>query len=1100
MVSQLHTTFLPLIHPNRPFIQNTDRSYNSGNQSRTNKTILWSTVKPLNRKARLTLDFTGTKRTRVKSARTFALLFSTVFAVAFAQPAQQFTTTHYGLREGLTNSNVNCLIQDSYGLVWAGTAFGLYRYDGLSWKNYRNTLTNEPPGNANVSCLLEDEKSNLWVGKVDKGLQYFERKTAKWTDCRGRGVGKIPSNDIWDLYRDPAGTLWVASDSGLFYKKYNAQKFEKLLALSDPRQMPQKLTCARSGNIWAIVGKSVVQFAPSPFKEISRSFISNKLMAGQDIALEPDGESGIVISAPGMSIPFVFRVQADGSVEEEQLPQQSKSIPLILQDQYIVLANGETWCFKQSNRQLESNKLSVTESVGKFVSQCANGVVFSQILRDRQTGIWWIGTSNGVFKVVATNAFLKKVALKNLDDKNIRAIADVGGRIILASTTKLLELRKDHTVAALRFSYNGKNELYNPSSLRTNTLFVLSKDSLLVCATSGLYLLDFKTMKLSHFGPKFRQYDKTEPSARGVWCADRLADSKIWIGQQFGGFHHFYLKDRDGKHNDSIIEITENDKVQSIWSLLRDRKERLWIGSGNGLSRINTTSNDTAVYLPSSKPNSICGSNIWGIVETTNKTIWVNCFGNGISRYREKTNDFVSYTAKDGYPFETICSIIPQGDDTLWLSSYNGLYRFIPSTKSVLALYTEDGLHDNVFGLKSACRLRDGRMFFGGTTGLTELSNPNSIFDRFRPRVLLTSIQCGDSTLARDIISNSEIEIAHDQNSLLFSFAMMDLRSPLNNRVEYYLEGVDKSWMQDGGRGQVAFSNLSPGSYRLHLRASNSQGQNSSNELVVTVNVIPAWWQTVWFQVGTFLGVGLLVVGFLQRRKNQRDRFNKALELVRLRERRVMASDIHDGPLQDLFGLKMLVESPLIQSHEIMEGVLSVTRKVRNELTIMCAELRPVKLKRTLSESLEELLKSFATAHPSISFSSKLLLDDHFLTSDQRDALFFVARTAITNVIKHSEADRAELSVISTPKALVLELRDNGVGFDDTADYSWKKDSSSQEGVDQKFGLDICREFARVSGGEFKIQSQPGNGTTVRLTLKKQTWLDRLFLIRVFTV
>jgi len=91
------------------------------------------------------------------------------------------------------------------------------------------------------------------------------------------------------------------------------------------------------------------------------------------------------------------------------------------------------------------------------------------------------------------------------------------------------------------------------------------------------------------------------------------------------------------------------------------------------------------------------------------------------------------------------------------------------------------------------------------------------------------------------------------------------------------LEGVDKNWILDEGRGKVSYAALAPGTYRLRLQGTNSQGVRSKGELVATIVVIPALWQRWWFQPSIAFVFLVLFSGFTYQRRMQRLRFNRAL-------------------------------------------------------------------------------------------------------------------------------------------------------------------------------------------------------------------------------
>jgi signal transduction histidine kinase len=93
------------------------------------------------------------------------------------------------------------------------------------------------------------------------------------------------------------------------------------------------------------------------------------------------------------------------------------------------------------------------------------------------------------------------------------------------------------------------------------------------------------------------------------------------------------------------------------------------------------------------------------------------------------------------------------------------------------------------------------------------------------------------------------------------------------------------------------------------------------------------------------------------------------------------------------------------------------------------------------------------------------------LPGELETTIFRIVQEALTNVERHAESARAEVSITERDGVIRIEVRDRGVGFDPEAV------------VDGHFGLEGIRERARLSGGSAAIESAPGKGTTVTVEL-----------------
>jgi ligand-binding sensor domain-containing protein/signal transduction histidine kinase len=1018
-------------------------------------------------------------RIQMRSTSASILLFILLSSsAAVAIPGPRFTVAHYGTRDGLGSNDVYCLLQDRYGILWAGTGSGLSRYDGYQWQNFRDTIPQALAMNSGINCMLEDERSNLWVGHQQMGLQYFNRQTFRWKSFKGELPTALPAYSIYSIAHDSAGTTWFATGRGLFYLTKHAVRFSKL-ELSDNPGLIKKVLCDNHGSVWVLSNSTLhrIETGTHTARRIDIP-LEKWIWVELPVSIELDGGDGIIISTNSHLSPFVARVRTNGSVLRVDLPAQSVKIPAD-QDHFIINSDGRRWRLRQ-RLATTADQVTVAQQDDCNTIGIGNGWWVYCIIPDQASGIWWMATSSGVHKIVASRDEIRAFPATELGENYVRAVCEAGGRILIATRTRILEMQKDGLFHPLKYVYHGNNTPVKKGRIGAASFNVISEDSLMIGTDFGVFLLNLHSLVLTDLNLKLNR------SWSWFWVGQGMAHERngcFWIGTQRFGIYCFKTRDEKPTHflyNENDPNSLPSDHVPCI---ANDAKGGLWFGTTNGLALWNVQKKSFKRYVATGSPHSICGSSIWSIAHTPNGSMWVGCPGAGISQYREQTDDFVSYTRANGFPFETVCSIIPQGNDTLWVSTAHAVFRFIPSTGSLLALHYEDGLHDDNFAPKSACAASDGRLFFGGSAGFTMISNPGTIVHAVEPKVLLTSVMIGDSALARDIMKDTHLETTYDHNTLLFTFGIMDYRSPENNRIEYMLEGVDKSWQRDEGRGHISYSALHPGTYRLRLRGANGQGVSTKAELVAVIDIMPAWWQTWWFKFNSAFAFLALISGFVYQRRQQRLRFNRAIEKVRSRERRLFASDIHDGPLQDLYGLRFLLEGRNSISEEALSNVGQVTKKVRSDLTLLCSELRPLSPDNGLASAVRHLIAFYQRKSPAIAFETSIEIDEQRLGEEQREAIFFVARTGIVNVIKHAHASNVLIRLLDTAHGASLALRDDGVGFN-------VPEALAPKLHEHQFGLDLCREFAQACDGIFSIASTPGAGTTLSLNVRKRKWWE----------
>ena len=202
------------------------------------------------------------------------------------------------------------------------------------------------------------------------------------------------------------------------------------------------------------------------------------------------------------------------------------------------------------------------------------------------------------------------------------------------------------------------------------------------------------------------------------------------------------------------------------------------------------------------------------------------------------------------------------------------------------------------------------------------------------------------------------------------------------------------------------------------------------------------------------------------------------------KERLRLAQELHDGPMQDLYsaiyqieGLRDSVDGP---HQEMLVGIKNDLQKVLHELRATAKELRPPTIANFgLEKAIRSHAEEFNEKYPDINLRLSLAVDHQLLPVDVRLVLFRIYQQALANVIRHAAADEVHVRFVFDAEEATLEITDNGSGF--TVPANWL--DLTRRG---HFGLAGAAERAQVLGGSFTVESGPGSGTTVRVTLPLQ--------------
>ena len=135
----------------------------------------------------------------------------TLLLISLSAAAQDFNFKNFDVSKGLSHNTVHCAVKDSVGMMWFGTKNGLSRYDGVSFKIFKNSIQDPYSIGSNFIECLNFKEDKLWVG-TDNGLYWYDIKMERFH------LLKISKNSpIIDIENDNNGNLWYITN-GILYR------------------------------------------------------------------------------------------------------------------------------------------------------------------------------------------------------------------------------------------------------------------------------------------------------------------------------------------------------------------------------------------------------------------------------------------------------------------------------------------------------------------------------------------------------------------------------------------------------------------------------------------------------------------------------------------------------------------------------------------------------------------------------------------------------------------------------------------------------------------------------------------------------------------
>lgn len=821
------------------------------------------------------------------------ILFLIIFSVnGFAQ-IQDIRFERLSLEQGLSQSVVNCMMQDSEGYLWFGTQDGLNKFDGYKFTVYRY----EPNDTTSISnhfiwSIYEDNDGFIWVGTYS-GLNKFDKSTETFVHYTHvpENEKSLSSNEIREIFQDSDGYLWIGTAEGLNRLEDDGNSFTRFTHdEDDPNSISHNFISAihedMSGRLW--IGTGDLDAGRGGLNYFDRETNSFK-----HYTHEPSNPESLIddwITSIHEDRNGALWITTDGGLEKFNPEKETFTHFRIDQGQPESTWRNYMKCIAEDKSgniwvgtwQWGLNKFD--KNTGKFTNyindplnpaSLSNNKVIS-LLMDR-AGALWIGTSGGginKYNPMANKfAHVKRYGYpEGHGYNNVRAITVDNNGAIWYGTGLGLNKYDPKLNEFEHFTPEDDNGLL--SNFYIQSLLWENSGVLWIGTVSGLNRYDqqLKKIKTYFHNPN----DANSLSHNNITTIIRDDDGMLWIGT-VNGLNHF---DPDRGVFKRYFNNPENDESlsnNSIKTLLMDREGALWIGTSNGLNRFDPIKKKFKRFKKdTSQYGSISSNDIISLSEDKAGTIWVGTTV-GLNEFNEKNETFSNYTMKDGLPNNVIHGILEDNQKNLWVSTNSGLARFNPETGDIRNFDVSDGLQSNEFNVMSYYMDSDRMMYFGGINGFNYFF-PDSVKDNaFIPPIVITDFQVLNKAENKSEVSRvslkedlgENIQLSYDQNSFSIDFAALCYTFPKKNQFAYKLEKFNKEWVSAGNRHYVTFTNLNPGTYIFRVKGSNNDAIWNEEGASIQITVSPPVWRTKWafiFYALIFVA-GVLAVDRVQRKR-----------------------------------------------------------------------------------------------------------------------------------------------------------------------------------------------------------------------------------------
>jgi len=827
-------------------------------------------------------------------------LISVCLAGSLAAREPRVTFRHLSHEEGLSHPTVYGVAQDKAGFIWLTTEDGLNRFDGYRFRTFQHDPQNpQTMAENDTGPILVDDTGAIWIGTWGGGVDRLDPRTEQirhYHQGGGSAAGGLRDDRIQTLFRDRGGILWIGTFAGGLSRLDPAtDRITTYLHSSDLHSLSDNrvwsITQDDHGSLWVGTENGLNRLDPA-----SGRFDRIAMPRGID-----DKPGHAIVRCLLFDRGFNLWIGTQGGLDR-----------LDLRTQLVT---------RFRHRKDDSASIS------------GDSITF--LYRD-QAGTLWVGTrerglnrfddATGRF-----NCYIHDPAFPGtLASDDVRSIFEDRSHVLWIATrdggVDRLDLKPPKFTTYL-------SDSYDPSAMRAMRIESIHEDhagGIWAGTTEGLDRLDPATGVFTHF-----RNDPSNPRSlprRAVQAIVEEPGGDLWLGFWSGGVCRFSpargeCVEQFGYEPDAVHESSSD----SVRALLRSRSGALLIGSTRGLKRVDPSTKQVTTYVHDAmRPATIgddyvtqlfedsrgrlwvgtdnggvyrldeglgvftriaagggarqvLGNRIRGIDEDGSGSLWI-ATSSGLNRYDPETGKVVHYGQREGLASSDLASVVVDKRGDVWLSSDLGISRLHPATGEVQNYAADDGLGGIIFDSGAHWKTMGGDLYFGGSRGFVSISPDLVKENRIVPSVVITGFQKFNGPVSAVLDTRNLLRVSHRENFFSFHFAALDFTAPEQNRFVYKLDGVDPDWVEAGTRHEASYTDIKPGQYRFRVRGSNNDATWNKAGASITIEVVPAFWQTRWFTLLLVLIAVLLILLLHSLRLRRLKKEARRLELL-VRER-----------------------------------------------------------------------------------------------------------------------------------------------------------------------------------------------------------------------
>lgn len=987
--------------------------------------------------------------------------------------------TQISLEQGLSDRTIKDISKDVYGYIWIATRNGLNRYDGLQIVNYDN--------HPNSQTRISFKDIDRILCRRDGGLIIQYENNRRSLDVLGsvstqaqklflnQENGVLGTVQRLDLDKT-SGNVYalVTKDSSLVIQRLNKDlRFDSLFTFKGYKAKASstyEFLVMDRGLVWLNddqLGLTLSDTMGNILSTLTYDSIGVPNTSGLANILYQDRQGRVwlsFINAPGL---WEFN-EAAGYFTPFQLEEEAGYYNDLWED-----ALGNVMITKKlQNRLAGLYIVSADDAVHPLSALVEQEPYINSIYSEDFERLLFVGTNSGVRKITKTKKRVRKFLTGSDSQRGVslRGITELPDSSMVVSDIfdqwYRLNVARD-SIYTIEFDLpDRKDAIYEDCAKE----LVYDHDG----GVWGTRYSKKYQAELLHWNV----YDKTLTSfffPQKIQSLILGLDGNIWfVSGQANDENRLTYFDRETKiyRHYFLPDGTNPLQGYSATYLYESSDGTKWIGTTTGLIKIGPDEQFDIFKLQENEYHGISSDLIYVIMEDSQHKIWIGTDA-GVNYYDPESTDedaMTFFDTRDGLPDNNVCGILEDDNGNMWFSTFNGLSYFDTELRSFRNFGTADGFSHLEFNLFSFFKDRMGNILMGTTNGLNYF-NPNELLERnLNAPILLSELSYYDKLEGaiveklHNLQTVKEVVLPASNRYFHCSFALADYAYPQLNRYQYKLEGLDIDWNWIGTQNEIRFNNLPAGNYVLKIKGADRNLNVSSEVFSLPIKVNQFFYKKAWF-VALCITVILFAIYLFHR-----IRLRQVIQMERLRTK--ISSDLHDDVGGLLSGLAMQTELLEYTATERDKPKLKrISDMSRNAMAQMRDVIWATDARKDRYEDLIVRMKEYAaeilfsrdiTCH----FQVKGILPEKKLPVQVRQNLYLIFKEAITNIAKHSNATRADVSLLKEGSHFQMIISDNGTAVIDNGHSSSLNGSGLKnmemraENINAKFSINKERGFS----------------------------------------